>query len=71
MNKNSINLNCAVFNKNDKISFTINDGYTEMLSGITETYCSKHIDRIKQNKNIYLNTVGSLNSHEKASPIIW
>ena len=51
-NKNSINLNCAVFNKNDKISFTINDGYTEMLSGITETYCSKHIDRINNEQKI-------------------
>jgi FkbM family methyltransferase len=45
-NRDSINLNCAVFNKNDKIEFSLNEGYTEMLSGITETYDKQHLNRI-------------------------
>jgi FkbM family methyltransferase len=43
-----INLNCAISNS-DNITkdFMINTGYTEMLSGLIETYDERHLSRIK------------------------
>jgi len=43
----SINLNCAVSNTNSKADFILNRGYTEMLSGLTETFDPRHKDRLK------------------------
>ena len=51
-NRTSKNLNCAIYNKNDKIEFCLNEGYTEMLSGIKETYDNQHVERINSEINL-------------------
>lgn len=47
-NRNCFCLNCCVYDKVSRIEFTENHGYTEMLSGITETYDQRHKDRISR-----------------------
>jgi len=41
----SINLNCAVGENNGTAEFILNTGYTEMLSGLKNTYDSRHFNR--------------------------
>ena len=41
-----INLNCAISDKNGTANFLCNSGYTEMLSGLTDNYDPRHINRI-------------------------
>ena len=43
---NCININCAVCNNNGKTEFICNTGYTEMLSGIKDTYDIRHNERL-------------------------
>jgi len=45
-NRKSLNLNVCIGDKNDNVSFNQIEGYSEMLSGITDKYDSKHIERI-------------------------
>lgn len=45
-NRSSINLNVCIGNENKKVKFTQIEGYSEMLSGITEKYDERHIQRI-------------------------
>lgn len=45
-NRKSINLNVCIGNENKKVKFTQIEGYSEMLSGITEKYDERHIQRI-------------------------
>lgn len=45
-NRKSINLNVCVGNENKKVHFTQIEGHSEMLSGITEKYHEKHLERI-------------------------
>jgi FkbM family methyltransferase len=48
----NINLNCAVFNEDGETEFLLNTGYTEMLSGIKNTFDSRHVTRLeKENKS--------------------
>ena len=42
----SINLKCAICNKDGETEFVSNQGYTEMLSGIEDTYDIRHIRRL-------------------------
>ena len=44
----SININCAVCNKNGETDFFCNSGYTEMISGITENFDSRHLERLQR-----------------------
>lgn len=47
-----ININCAVYNKNsEEIEFIRNIGYTEMISGIKETFDPRHANRLKNENN--------------------
>lgn len=48
-NRKSINLNVCIGSENKKVKFTQIEGYSEMLSGITEKYDVKHIERINNN----------------------
>jgi FkbM family methyltransferase len=49
---NSINLNCAVCNNDGETEFLCNTGYTEMLSGIKDTFDPRHLQRLQnENKN--------------------
>lgn len=45
-NRKSINLNVCIGSENKKVKFTQIEGYSEMLSGITEKYDVRHIERI-------------------------
>jgi FkbM family methyltransferase len=45
-NRKSINLNVCIGSENKKVKFTQIEGYSEMLSGITDKYDEKHIERI-------------------------
>lgn len=43
---NCINLNCAVSDTDGQAEFIINSGYTEMLSGLKDTYDPRHARRV-------------------------
>jgi len=45
---NNINLNCAVFNKDGEAEFLCNKGYTEMISGIKDTFDIRHLHRLQK-----------------------
>lgn len=47
---NCININCAVCNNDGETEFICNTGYTEMISGIKDTFDPRHIRRL-QNEN--------------------
>ena len=42
----NININCAVCNRNGEADFYLNEGYTEMLSGIIENFDARHLERL-------------------------
>ncbi len=46
LNRVSINLNVCIGSENKKVKFTQIEGYSEMLSGITEKYDDRHNERI-------------------------
>lgn len=52
---NSINLNCAVCNNDGETEFLCNTGYTEMISGIKNTFDYRHWERL-QNENKQMNS---------------
>ena len=43
----SININCAVCNKDGETEFLCNTGYTEMISGIKDTFDPRHLQRLQ------------------------
>tara|TARA_Y100000816_G_scaffold254177_1_gene206202 strand:- start:6195 stop:6851 length:657 start_codon:yes stop_codon:yes gene_type:complete len=45
---NCININCAVCNNDDKTEFICNTGYTEMISGIKDTFDHRHKQRLQR-----------------------
>ena len=45
---NNINLNCAVCNNNGETEFIYNKGYSEMISGLKDTYDSRHWERLQK-----------------------
>jgi len=47
---NCINVNCAICNEEGETDFLLNKGYTEMLSGIKNTFDHRHITRL-ENEN--------------------
>ena len=52
-NRNSICVNSCVWKENGKKNFRIIDGYSEMLSGILESYDSRHMNRIENECQIH------------------
>ena len=46
-NRESMNLNVCVGNGNQTVKFTQIEGYSEMLSGISNQYNDKHLERIQ------------------------
>lgn len=49
----SININCAVSDTNGKSQFSLNHGYTEMISGLVSHYDGRHLNRIRhENKHM-------------------
>jgi FkbM family methyltransferase len=49
---NNINLNYAICNNDGETEFFCNIGYTEMISGIKDTFDYRHLQRL-QNENIH------------------
>ena len=49
---NCINLNCAVCNNDGKTQFVYNTGYTEMLSGIKDTFDIRHYNRLEMENKL-------------------
>jgi FkbM family methyltransferase len=45
---NCININCAVCNNDGKTEFLCNKGYTEMISGIKDTFDPRHTKRLQR-----------------------
>jgi FkbM family methyltransferase len=45
---NNINLNCAVSNEEGLFDFYSNNGYTEMLSGLKNSYDPRHLERLER-----------------------
>jgi FkbM family methyltransferase len=43
-----MNLNCAVSQKNGTEEFVLNEGHTEMISGLKTTYDTRHYDRLQK-----------------------
>uniref|UniRef100_A0A6C0H8Q4 Methyltransferase FkbM domain-containing protein n=1 Tax=viral metagenome TaxID=1070528 RepID=A0A6C0H8Q4_9ZZZZ len=43
---NSININCAVCNSNGYKQFLCNKGYTEVISGLVESFDKRHLNRL-------------------------
>jgi FkbM family methyltransferase len=53
----SININCAVCNSNGETEFLCNTGYTEMISGLKDTFDKRHLQRLeKENKKMGAHT---------------
>ncbi len=48
------NINCAICNYDGKTEFICNTGYTEMISGIKDTYDYRHYNRLN-NENTLMN----------------
>jgi FkbM family methyltransferase len=47
-NRKSDNLNVCIGNEKRKVKFTQIEGYSEMLSGVTEKYDKQHLERINK-----------------------
>lgn len=52
-NRNCKCVNCAIWNEDTKIKFLSLSGYTEMLSGILDSYDSRHYNRIMTELSIH------------------
>ena len=50
---NDININCAVCNYDGKTEFICNTGYTEMISGIKDTYDYRHYNRLNNENTLH------------------
>ena len=50
---NCINLNYAVCNNDGETEFICNTGYTEMISGIKNTFDDRHLERLKKENKTY------------------
>ena len=48
---NCININCAVCNYNGSAEFICNTGYTEMISGLKDSFDSRHFQRLERENN--------------------
>jgi len=49
---NCININCAVCNNDGETEFICNTGYTEMISGIKDTFDPRHIMRLQRDNKL-------------------
>lgn len=62
---NNININCAVCNNDGQTEFYFNEGYTEMLSGIINTFDYRHLDRLQNENTIKGSTTEIINIKTK------
>ena len=52
-NRKCKKVNCAIWNENTEVNFLSLSGYTEMLSGIYESYDSRHHQRVLNELQLY------------------
>jgi len=52
----SINIKCAVCNYDGETDFLSNTGYTEMISGIKDTFDSRHLQRLERENQEHAST---------------
>jgi FkbM family methyltransferase len=52
-NRKCKKVNCAIWNENTEVNFLSLSGYTEMLSGIYESYDSRHYQRVLSELQLY------------------
>lgn len=52
-NRKCQKVNCALWNEDTKVNFLSLSGYTEMLSGIQESYDSRHYNRIMNELRVH------------------
>jgi FkbM family methyltransferase len=63
---NCINLECAISNENsDSSAFLLGVGYTEMLSGLVNTYDQRHHQRMEHENKIYSGKKEIIQVHTK------
>ena len=62
---NCININCAVYNNDGNTEFICNTGYTQMLSGIKDTFDKRHMIRLKRENAKYGSTTDILEVETK------
>jgi len=62
---NNINLNCAVSNNNGETEFICNTGYTEMISGIKDTFDTRHLQRLDRENRAMGSTTEIINVKTK------
>jgi FkbM family methyltransferase len=51
-NRSSLNLNVGCYCVEGEFDFLLNTGYTEMLSGLKNTYCKEHLNRITNEQKL-------------------
>lgn len=56
---NSNNINCAVCNNDGETDFLCNTGYTEMISGIKDTFDERHFNRLEM-ENKFMNATTNI-----------
>jgi FkbM family methyltransferase len=56
---NSNNINCAVCNSDGETDFLCNTGYTEMISGIKDTFDERHFNRLEM-ENKFMNSTTNI-----------
>ena len=62
---NCININCAVYNNDGNTEFICNTGYTQMLSGIKDTFDKRHMIRLQRENARYGSTTDILEVETK------
>jgi FkbM family methyltransferase len=62
---NNINLNCAVCNNDGETEFLCNTGYTEMISGIKNTFDPRHLQRLQKENEQMGSTTELINVNTK------
>ena len=62
---NNINLNCAVSNNDGETEFICNTGYTEMISGIKDTFDTRHLQRLDRENRAMGSTTEIINVKTK------
>lgn len=58
---NCVNLNCAVSNSCGVSEFLLNEGYTEMISGLKDSYQPQHHERLKMENELTNSTTQIIN----------
>ena len=53
---NSININCAICNSHGYKDFLCNKGYTELISGLKDTFDERHLNRLNKENSEYGST---------------